>query len=288
MTSRSFCAVIQELNSEIRKPVILFYLILRGLDTIEDDMTIPIEKKVPLLVNFHQTIFEKGWKFLESGPEEKDAPLLRQFDIIIDEFLSLDRKFQEHIATTTKEMGSGMAMHAKAAAENGFTIETKAEYNRYCYYVAGLVGIGLSLLFSESHLEDHIVSKSRNLSLNMGLMLQKTNIIRDLAEDLTENRIFWPKEIWSKYCKDIHELQLPEKREDALNCISEMVADALEHAKGSLAYLSLLRTQSVFNFCAIPQVMALKTLALIYRNPNMITKNVKIRRGQSARVCSRL
>ena len=36
----------------------LFYLVLRGLDTIEDDMTIPIATKEPILHDF-QVILEK-------------------------------------------------------------------------------------------------------------------------------------------------------------------------------------------------------------------------------------
>uniref|UniRef100_A0A453M5B0 Squalene synthase n=1 Tax=Aegilops tauschii subsp. strangulata TaxID=200361 RepID=A0A453M5B0_AEGTS len=41
-----------------------------------------------------------------------------------------------------------------------------------------------------------------HLSNSMGLFLQKTNIIRDYLEDINEIprcRMFWPREIWSKY-----------------------------------------------------------------------------------------
>lgn len=38
--SRSFAAVIIELNPELRNAICLFYLVLRGLDTVEDDMEI--------------------------------------------------------------------------------------------------------------------------------------------------------------------------------------------------------------------------------------------------------
>jgi farnesyl-diphosphate farnesyltransferase len=37
--------VIKELHPELLVPVTLFYLELRGLDTIEDDMTISLEEK---------------------------------------------------------------------------------------------------------------------------------------------------------------------------------------------------------------------------------------------------
>jgi hypothetical protein len=40
--------VVQELNPDLVIPVALYYLVLRGLDTIEDDMTISLEEKEPL------------------------------------------------------------------------------------------------------------------------------------------------------------------------------------------------------------------------------------------------
>lgn len=63
-----------------------------------------------------------------------------------------------------------------------------------------------------------------------------------------------------------------------------MTLVTLVHAVDCLIYLSVLRDQSVFNFCAIPQVMAIATLALVYRNPAVFKRNIKIRRGESCRV----
>jgi phytoene/squalene synthetase len=40
-----------------------------------------------------------------------------------------------------------------------------------------------------------------------------------------------------------------------------------------------LKNQTVFNFCAIPQVMAIATLARLYNNPRVFTSVVKIRKG---------
>jgi phytoene/squalene synthetase len=45
--------------------VAIFYLVLRALDTIEDDMTLPIEKKEPLLLDFHNVLEKDGWNFTE-------------------------------------------------------------------------------------------------------------------------------------------------------------------------------------------------------------------------------
>ncbi|XP_068485299.1 squalene synthase-like [Phaseolus vulgaris] len=44
------------------------------------------------------------------------------------------------------------------------------------------------------------------------------------------------------------------------------VTKALMHAEDSLIYMSALRGSSIFRFCAIPQIMAIGTLALCYNN----------------------
>lgn len=46
--------------------VMVFYLILRGLDTVEDDMTLPIEKKDKMLREFYTYLDIPGWTFTES------------------------------------------------------------------------------------------------------------------------------------------------------------------------------------------------------------------------------
>jgi len=49
----------------------------------------------------------------------------------------------------------------------------------------------------------------------------------------------------------------------------------------------MLKNQSVFNFVAIPQVMALATLDLCFMNKNVLHKNVKIRRGQMVQLMTK-
>ena len=63
-------------------------------------------------------------------------------------------------------------------------VKTVDEYDKYCYYVAGLVGVGLSKLFAVSELEseDFMDLAEGQLSDSMGKFLQKTNIIRDYLE----------------------------------------------------------------------------------------------------------
>ena len=72
----------------------VFYLVLRGLDTIEDDMSLqPLSYKCKLLEEFWDKLSVRGWSFHESGPNEKDRIVLTDFHYIIDEFLLLDARY---------------------------------------------------------------------------------------------------------------------------------------------------------------------------------------------------
>jgi farnesyl-diphosphate farnesyltransferase len=121
MTSRSFSAVIKELEGDLARlvrgylclncalslnkcnflkqyanliplQICLFYLVLRGLDTIEDDMSIPDVIKQPLLRSFHIHTVTPGWTFDGSGPKEKDRQLLVEYNTVVEEINRLAPK----------------------------------------------------------------------------------------------------------------------------------------------------------------------------------------------------
>lgn len=60
-----------------RPAICIFYLVLRALDTVEDDMTIPREEKVELLQQFHTNLYKPDWNYTESN--EKDKAVLEDF-----------------------------------------------------------------------------------------------------------------------------------------------------------------------------------------------------------------
>lgn len=199
-------------------------------------------------------------------------------------------------------MGAGMASYIEASSSNNFNVVKWEDYDLYCHFVAGLVGEGLSRLFAESGMERAWLGDQLTLSNHMGLFLQKTNIIRDYAEDCAEGRHFWPKECWAapgadftsqaEVAKGIVETSRgsghyrPEGKdgERAMLVLSTMLLDALRHSTRALDYLSLIREQSIFNFCAIPQVMAIATINVMMNNADVFKRNVKIRKGQAVEV----
>ncbi|KAK9942728.1 hypothetical protein M0R45_008378 [Rubus argutus] len=253
--SRSFALVIQQLNTELRNAVCIFYLVLRALDTVEDDTAVETDVKLPILIAFHRHIYDPKWHFACGTKEYK--VLMDEFHHVSTAFLELGKGYQEAIEDITKRMGAGMA---KFICKE---VETVDDYDEYCHYVAGL------------------------LSNSMGLFLQKTNIIRDYLEDINEipkSRMFWPRQIWSKYVNKLEDLKYEENSDKAVQCLNDMVTNALIHMEDCLKYMSALRDPAIFKFCAIPQIMAIGTLALCYNNIEVFRGVVKMRRGLTAKV----
>jgi len=300
--SRSFAGVIAQLPPELRTSVCIFYLVLRALDTVEDEMDlsrfVPYateadglasshkdgqahlrQTKVRLVTDFAKRLSIKGDSACLQGiGEAHERELLESYDRVVRIFSQLPQKYQVVIQSITTRMGNGMAKYVGRDLRNG-TAHTK-DYNRYCEIVAGFVGEGLSELWVASGFEDASLVKDQEAIYAMGLFLQKTNIIRDYLEDLTEGRTFWPEEIWKNHSKSLASL----RQEDHEGiCVHHMVADAMLLLPACTRYLRQLKNPAIFKFCAIPQLMAIATLDHVQQNSPLVYQGVlKIRKGQAA------
>ncbi|XP_054835094.1 squalene synthase-like [Eublepharis macularius] len=272
-TGRSVAAVVRALDGELRDAMCIFYLVLRAVDTVEDDMTINLETKIPMLQNFHSYLYQPDWKFMES--KEQHRQVLEDFPTISLEFQNLAKVYQDVIVDMCRNVGLGMAEFLEKKEDS------KKNWNTYCHYVARPIGIGLSRLFSASELEEPIAGRDMEFAISVAFFLQKTNMIRDYLEDQVEGREFWSSEVWSKYVNKLSDLAKPENIDKAVQCMNELITNTLHHVPDVLIYLSQLKNQSVFNFCAIPQVMAIATLAACYNNKQVFRGTVKIRKGQA-------
>jgi farnesyl-diphosphate farnesyltransferase len=276
--SRSFALVIQTLPDDLRISVCVFYLVLRALDTIEDDMVSFKGKKnqKQLLLRTFASKFQcSRWRLLNVG-EAEEKQLLEEFPKVLTVYHTLSKEDQAIIADITNQMGNGMADFLQKDIRLGTA--TKADYNLYCHYVAGLVGQGLTRLFVAHGKEEPSLLNLMKEADEMGIFLQKTNILRDYLEDLNEGRTFWPRDIWSKYAPSLLDLRTGDKSK-SLECLNELILDAYKHVPAVLRYLEALKNQKVFKFCAIPQVMAIATLERLVNNPDVFTGVVKIRKG---------
>jgi len=278
--SRSFAAVVAQLtDQQLRDSICIFYLVLRGLDTVEDDMSVPVEVKLKELPKFHTHLDDVAWTMTSVG-EGRERDLLESFNCVSREYQKLRKEYRVVIADICERMAGGMCEFLQRP------VVTKEDYDRYCHYVAGLVGHGLTRLFAECGFEDPHLGDDMTSSNHMGLFLQKTNIIRDYYEDIREEppRMFWPNEIWGMYTTDLHAFTDEANRAAGLKCLNAMVANAMVHIPFVVEYLAALREPSVLRFCAIPQVMAIATLAAVYNNADTFQVKVKVSKPETCRI----
>ncbi|XP_031383576.1 squalene synthase 2-like [Punica granatum] len=278
-----FAVSLLQLGPEHRNAVrMIFYLVLRALDTIEDDMSLSSEVKTPILEDFHEHIYDRDWHF--SCGSSDCRVLMDQFHLVRQAFLELDKSHQEMIKDVTERMGAGMAKFIDKE------IETIDDLNEYGYYVAGLPLHGMLKMFVVPGLEDSDAEYGR-LSNSMGLFIMKANCIRDFLEDIDEiprPRKFWPREIWSKYVNRLEDLKYEENSVEAVRCLNEMITSSLVHVEDCFKYLSVVKdVPALFRLFALRQVMAIGALALCYNNIDVFRFGVKQRRGLIAKLTER-
>ena len=245
------------------------------------------EIKIEHLMNFHKTALGDPKWSMDGVGEADEKRLLQEFPKCHSVYAALKTGSKDVILDITKRMAEGMAEYV--GKDLGQGTENIKEYNRYCHFVAGLVGEGLSRLFAVSGLESESMADELFLSDQMGLFLQKTNIIRDYLEDYVDGRAFWPQSVWKKHSKSgdlgyFANQADEEAKTQALYCLNELVTDALTLVPDCLKYLSKLNCAEVFRFCAIPQVMAIATLDKCFHNEDVFTGVVKIRKGLSCKL----
>ena len=313
--SRSFALVIKFLpnttQSPLRVSVAVFYLVLRALDTVEDEMDLkkfePFitaedrekKQKLPGLAAKERSLRE-FWQRLQEGfggkelfglGEAHELELLNEFHHVRKIFETLPAPMQDVITDITQEMGEGMSEYVSRDLRNGTTDDQ--DFADYCYIVAGTVGKGLTELFAVYDNNLQGLCEKRELYKSMGEFLQRTNIIRDYLEDFVDGRAFWPQTVWHLYIGKEQQLAFgigafarPEviRRGGSVACLNHMIKNALQLLPSVFKYLAAIEDQAIYSFCALPQIMALATLTECFDNPKVFTGVVKLRKGISAKI----
>ncbi len=126
--------------------------VLRALDTIEDDMTLDIKVKEPLLRGFHEKMEIDGWTFHDNGPDEKDRHLLVSFADVIVELKKIKPAYYAIIRDVHRQDGQ---RHGRLCRQRRAQPQRRrhGERLRALLPLRGrLVGEGLTRLFVESEL----------------------------------------------------------------------------------------------------------------------------------------
>lgn len=167
--SKSFYAAFSTLPPEKAMSVYAVYAFCRKADDIVDeeaDLVALSHLKTEL------KLFEKG--------VEKDHPVWRALRVVFNHYTMDISPFYDMIAGQEKDLIFEQP-------------ETQTDLEDYSYYVAGSVGLMLLPLMTDTP------EKYQTEAIALGRAMQITNILRDVGEDLQNNRIYLPKEVMVKH-----------------------------------------------------------------------------------------
>jgi len=295
--SRTFALAIKFLPESLRHPVYTAYLLCRLADTIEDSPQLEVSEKSVRLRKLQGILLgaakgapvdEKevsslyGMIDISDGFDHRLLGKASELFEIIDELPASQKSI---IYRWAGEMAGGMAEFCKPREQtDGITgLKDIAEWDRYCYYVAGTVGHMLTDLFLlELEIEPEPADEMKRLCNSFGLGLQKVNTIKDVPDDRRRGVVFLPMDIMERHGLTPESLG-DRGREAALRSfVADLIAASKGHLDDAIAYTKLIPEGQigVRMFLVVPIFLATETLVAISKNPvqTMTGPPVKISR----------
>jgi len=268
--SRTFALTIPQLPDKLYPVVANAYLLCRIVDTIEDEISLDaVEKKY--FCNLFIEVVKTGQQATEFAQQlapklstqtiPAEHSLIQLTPRVIQITHHFDREQIEALACCVATMAEGMPIFQALELQNG--LETMADMDRYCYYVAGCVGEMLAKLFCHysSEINQHY-HQLLELSVSFGQGLQMTNILKDIWDDSQRGVCWLPQDIFSNAGFELKNLTTTHNNADFRRGLEQLICIAHQHLHNALKYTLLIPRHEVGirNFCLWAIGMAILTL----------------------------
>lgn len=189
--SRTFALTIPLLPPNIENIVGNTYLLCRIVDTIEDAADLNVQTKQLLSALFLDAVLEKSpvnnfvtpcLEALKHYGNQDELDLISHTPTVLRILHTFNRQDQDAVSRCVSIMSEGMSFfHGK---QNQAGLQDLAEFEQYCYVVAGVVGELLTTVFgNHSPAFKERMAGHEDLAIAFGQALQMTNILKDSPED---------------------------------------------------------------------------------------------------------
>jgi len=287
--SRTFALTIPALPPDVRRAVANAYLLCRIADTIEDDARLPADRKA----HFSEWFIAAVEGSADGAELARDlAPALAPSTPAAERELvantagvlrithSLPPVQRAALARCVAVMSRGMADFQ--ARETRAGLATQQDMDRYCYFVAGVVGEMLTEVFCDSapDLRDQREALMP-LAVSFGQALQMTNILKDVWEDRSRGACWLPREVFARHGCDLAREDLSPTTPGFSAGLTELIGVARKHLRNALRYVEIIPTRhiGIRRFCLWALGMAVMTLRKVHAHPGYASgSEVKIRR----------
>lgn len=275
--SRTFALTIPQLPEPIHQVIANGYLLCRIVDTIEDEATLDRQTKRHFCERFVAVVqgsqdasaFSRDFAArLSDRTPQAEQELIQVIPRVIAITHGFSHADRQALARCVAIMSHGMAEFQNRDLSSG--LATLVDLNRYCYYVAGVVGEMLTQVFCNH--SQHIASqrdRMLELSVSFGQGLQMTNILKDIWEDLERGVCWLPRDVFERHAYDLRNLHPGHRNADFVAGLRELVAIAHGHLRNALEYTLLIPEYEtgLRDFCLWALGMAIMTLRRIHLHP---------------------
>ena len=275
--SRTFALTIPQLPPDLRIAVGNAYLLCRIADTIEDEPAVTQHEKQELSARFARAVegSEDAHRFaLELHETLGPATTASERDLVLNagRVLGITNSLQpaqrRAIARCIKVMTTGMVHFQEGANLRG--LADFEQFDRYCYYVAGVVGEMLTELFCVHSREigarrDELMKLGRSF----GQGLQMTNILKDVWEDRSRGVCWLPRSAFPQQGFDLALLSPGDENPGFADGLNTLVAIARHHLANACRYVLIIPAHEtgIRRFCMWAVALAVLTLRRIHANP---------------------
>lgn len=294
--SRTFALTIPQLPPQLCGVVTSAYLLCRIADTIEDEPNLSTEQTRVFLQRFKAVVYGTqpaaalaqeldGLLSASTLPQERD--LVRNMDRVIRQVAGLSERQRGAIRRCVDLMCDGMHHFQRSASLRG--LARAADLDRYCYYVAGVVGEMLTELFcAHSPLVARQYASLYRLSTSFAQGLQMTNILKDVWEDRRRGACWLPQEVFDRHGVDLALISPDHYDVRFAAGLQELLGLAHFHLRNALEFVLLIPKEEdgIRRFCLWAIGLAILTLRRIDHNPRYTAgAQVKISRRTVAVTC---
>ena len=293
--ARTFALTIPQLKPQLARVVSNAYLLCRIADTIEDEINLSPSQKHTLSKLFIDVVAgdEAAEAFRDAFvPLLSDRRLPAERELIeqTPRVIKITHRFtpEQRIALEkcVRVMGEGMAFYQAHSSSTG--LESREQFDNYCYHVAGVVGELLTELVCEQNDELNANRlQLRTLALSFGQGLQMVNILKDIWKDRQRGVCWLPKDVFEAAGYDLSQLSPETITPDYVAGIRTLVSIAFTHLQNALRYVQLIPKQEkgLRKFCLWALAMAILTLRNINKHADFKSESeVKITRKDVASV----
>lgn len=276
--SRTFALTIPQLPPALARAVGNAYLLCRIADTIEDDATLTLADKQYFSDWFVRVVngeADAAAFAADLHPRLSPAATAAEHDLIAHTAAvlrvthSLNRPQRAALTRCVDIMMQGMIHYQGTESMDG--VADQPALDRYCYYVAGIVGEMLTELFCD---HSNAIARHRNvlmpLAVSFGQGLQMTNILKDIWADRARGACWLPRDLFQSNGITLSQVEPGSNPPGFEKGMLHLIGIAHGHLHNALRYTLLIppAEAGIRRFCLWALGMAVLTLRKLHARPD--------------------